>query len=138
MAASAFDEARLDVRVERDLRVTVTPARPTVGPGGEVEVEVTTVDQLGRPVAAELSIALVDRSLLRLFGDRLPPIGRFFYDQTRTGVRDGGEQTFRYEPATVPVPEAVVEDAEQQAAQLADAQGRVEAMRRARQSLPRP
>ena len=29
----------------------------------------TTVDQLGRPVAAELSIAVVDQSLLRLFGE---------------------------------------------------------------------
>ena len=46
----------------------------------------TTADQLGRPVAAELSLALVDLSLLRLFGDRMPPIGPFFYNQTRTGA----------------------------------------------------
>ena len=119
MAGTQFDEARLDVQVERDLRVTVAPTKP-VGRAraSEVEVEVTTVDQLGRPVAAELSLALVDRSLLRLFGDRLPPIGPFFYDQTRTGgVRDRGDQH-------VPLrsrrrcrwPEAVVEEAEQQAA----------------------
>ena len=36
MAPPALHEARLDVRVERDLRLTVTPKAPTVGPGGEV------------------------------------------------------------------------------------------------------
>ncbi len=125
MAPSAFHEARLDVRVERDLRVTIVPKSPTVGPGGEVEVEVGTTDQNGKPVAAELSIALVDRSLLRLFGDRLPPIDRFFYDQSRTSAfASQSSATFRYQPATVPVPEAVVEEAAQEAAQLADAAGR--------------
>ena len=132
MAPSAFHEARLDVRVERDLRVTLTPRAPAVGPGGEVEVEVTTTDQNGKPAAAELSIALVDRSLLRLFRDRLPTIDRFFYDQSRTSAFAAqSTHTFRYQPATVPVPEAVVEDAAQQAAQLADAQGRVEVLSRA-------
>ena len=88
MAPPALHEARLDVRVERDLRLTVTPKAPSVGPGGEVEVEVAATDQNGKPVAAEVSIALVDRSLLRLFADRLPTIDRFFYDQIADlGVR---------------------------------------------------
>ncbi|MDB5352628.1 MAG: large extracellular alpha-helical protein, partial [Planctomycetota bacterium] len=122
MAPSAFHEARLDVRVERDLRVSITPKVPNVGPGGEVEVEVATTDQNGRPVAAELSIALVDRSLLRLFADKLPTIDRFFYDQSRTSsFATESSATFRYNPATVPVPEAVVEEAAQQAAKQADA-----------------
>jgi TolA-binding protein len=79
MAGTRFHEARLDVRVERDLRVTVAPVKPAVGPGEAVEVEVTTADGLGRPVAAELSVALIDRALLRLYDDPLPPIGPFFY-----------------------------------------------------------
>jgi hypothetical protein len=78
MAENHFHRAQLDVRVERDLRVTIEPTEPAVGPGAEVEVRVTTTDQMGRPVAAELSLALVDRALLRLYGDRLPPIGPFF------------------------------------------------------------
>ena len=78
----------------------------------------TTVDQLGRPVAAEVALALVDRSLLRLFDDQLPPIGPFFYDQTRTGAfATEATNTFRDEPATLPVSEAVVEEAERLAAQ---------------------
>src|SRR5262249_27248017 len=78
-----------------------------------------------RPVAAELSIAMVDRSLLRLFQDRLPDIGAFFYNQTRTGAfASEATNTFRYEPRTVPVSQAVVEEAERAAAVSANAADR--------------
>ena len=66
MAKNELDQARLDVQVERDLKVEISVAKPSVGPGDPVDIDVTTVDQLGRPVAAELSIAVVDQSLLRL------------------------------------------------------------------------
>jgi len=117
MAGTRFDRASLDLKVGRDLDVSVTPTKGVVGPGEEVEVEVTTRDQLGRPVAAEVSIALVDRALLRLFNDNLPPIGPFFYGQTRTGAfATRATNTFRYQPPSVPVPEALVEEEEQEAA----------------------
>ena len=118
MVDDRFDQADLDIRVERDLRVTIKPLKPTVEPGGDVEVEVTTVDQLDRPVSAEVALALVDQSLLRLFNDKLPPIGPYFYDQTRTGAfSTEATNTFRDEPTTLPVSEAVVEEAERIAAQ---------------------
>ena len=121
MAPPALHEARLDVRVERDLKVTVSPKAPQVGPGGEVEVEVTATDQNGKPASAEVSLALVDRSLLRLFADRLPSIDGYFYNQSRTSAfATESTATFRYTPPTVPVPEAVVEAAAQEAAMLAD------------------
>jgi len=121
MVGTRFDRASLDLKVERDLKVSVTPVKGVVGPGEGVEVEVTTLDQLGRPVAAEVSLALVDRALLRLFRDPLPPIGPFFHGQTRTGAfATGATNTFRYQPASVPVPEAVVEEDEREAAVLAD------------------
>ena len=113
MTGEKFEHAAIDVRVERDLQVTLKPVKASVAPGEEVEVDVTTVDQLGRPVSAELSLALVDRSLLRIFGDKLPPIGPYFYDQTRTGsFETDSTNTFRYDPATTPVAQAVVEESE--------------------------
>jgi uncharacterized protein YfaS (alpha-2-macroglobulin family)/TolA-binding protein len=125
MAATRFHEAQMNLRVERDLRVEIKPRKGSVGPGEEVEVEVTTRDQLDRPVSAELSLALVDRALLRLYQDNLPPIDRFFYDQTRTGAfSTEATNTFRYEPATRPVSDAVVEEAERMLALEADAAGR--------------
>ncbi|MCA1686277.1 MAG: hypothetical protein LC745_09920, partial [Planctomycetia bacterium] len=123
MAGNRFDRARLDLKVKRDLVVTVSPAKRSVGPGEEVEVEVSTRDQLGRPVAAEVSLALVDRALLRLFHDNLPPIGPYFYGQTRTGAfATEATNTFRYQTASVPVPEAVVEEEERLASVVADAE----------------
>src|SRR4051812_50195031 len=86
MSGTRFHQARLDLRVERDLRVEIRPTQPTVGPGSEVEVEVRTADQLGHPVSAELSLALVDRALLRLYGDPLPAIGPYFHGQERRGA----------------------------------------------------
>ena len=101
MARNELDQARLDVQVERDLKVEIAVAKPAVAPGDSVEIDVTTVDQLGRPVPAELSIAVVDQSLLRLFNDSLPPIGPFFFGQTRTGAfATEATNTFRYAPAT--------------------------------------
>ena len=118
------DQARLDIQVDRDLRVTVTPARPIVGPGEPIELDVRAVDQLGRPASAELSIAMVDQSLLRLFRDPLPEIGPFFYNQTRTGAfGTEATNTFRYEPSTVAVSQAVVDEADRMAAVGANAIG---------------
>ncbi len=122
MNAQDFDEARLDFRVERDLRVSLKPIKGRVEPGEASEFEVTTEDQLGRPVAAELSVALVDKSLLRQFRDNLPPIGPFFYDQTRTDAfSTSSTNTFQYAPTTIPVSDAVVEEAERATALAANA-----------------
>jgi uncharacterized protein YfaS (alpha-2-macroglobulin family)/tetratricopeptide (TPR) repeat protein len=130
MAGTEFHQAALNVQVVRDLRVQIKPLRPSVGPGEEVEVEVTTLDQLDRPVAAELSLALVDQALLRLYNDNLPPIGPFFYDQARTGAfSTEATNTFAYRPPTKPVSEAVVEEQERSVAMLADADDRVKLRR---------
>jgi TolA-binding protein len=125
MWENKFDQAKLDLEVERDLRVTVAPVKPLVGPGETVELEVTTADQRGRPTAAELSISMIDRSLLRLYGDRMPPIASFFYNQTRTGAfLTEATNTFQYAPATVPVAQAIVDEAERTAAFAANMAGR--------------
>ncbi len=125
MSEGRFDEARLDVRVERDLRVALKPAKESVAPGEEVVVEVTTVDQLGKPVAAEVALALVDRSLLRQFLDQAPPIGPFFHGQTRTGsFVTRSSNPFRDEPPTRPVSTDVVEEAERQLAQATNELGK--------------
>lgn len=119
MAGARFDEASLDVRVERDLKVAIKPSKPKVGPGEGVEVEVTTTDQMGKPIAAEVSLALVDEALLRRFRDQNPPIGPFFYNQTRTNsFSTKATNTFKYQPPTVPVEQALV-DEQQRALALA-------------------
>ncbi|WP_337176859.1 MG2 domain-containing protein [Paludisphaera sp.] len=116
-----LDDARLDLYVDRELRVTVAPTKPQFGPGEPVEVDVTTVDQLGRPVVAELSLAVVDTALLRQFDGAMPGIGPYFLNRTRTGAfAVSSTNTFRYAPASTPVASAVVEAAERELAILAD------------------
>nr|WP_303652759.1 MG2 domain-containing protein [Paludisphaera mucosa] len=137
MWGDKLDSARLDVEVERELRVTVAPTKPQVGPGEPVEVDVTAVDQLGRPVAAELSLAVVDQALLRRFADPHPPIGRFFYDQARIGAfAVCSTNTFRYTPATTPVAQAIVDEADRKAAMVSNAESRAEVQRRLGEITP--
>ena len=55
----------------------------------------------------------------------MPPIAGFFYNQTRTGAfLTEATNTFRYAPATSPVAQAVVDEAERLAAVQANAAGR--------------
>ena len=99
MLGTQLEEARVDLKVDRELRVTLKALRPSVGPGEEVVVEVSTADQLGRPVAAEVSMAMVDRALLRIYAESSPPIGPFFHDRTRLGAfASGATNGFRYQP----------------------------------------
>ncbi|HEX8200475.1 MAG TPA: alpha-2-macroglobulin family protein, partial [Isosphaeraceae bacterium] len=95
-----------------------------------------TADQLGRPVAAELALALVDRALLRVYDDKLAPIGPFFYNQERTGAfTTESTAAFRYEPPTQPVAEAVVEEQERLAALAKDAEVLDESRRKAAEQV---
>lgn len=116
-----LDHATLDLMIDRDLQVLVEPTRAAVGPGEPIELAITTTDQIGRAVSAELSLAMIDAALLRLGVDPLPAIDYFFYDQTRVGAFAlQSTNGFRYEPATTAVSQAVVEEQEQAVARRAD------------------
>ena len=69
--------------VARDLRVELKPAAETALPGSEVELEVVTTDAQGRPVAGEVAVAMVQSSLLKLFGDRTPDLSATFWGMRR-------------------------------------------------------
>ncbi len=76
-------------QTERSLRVTITP-RPSQGtsysPGQRVEFAVHTADYKGRPVAAQLSLALVDAAVLALAQDANSTILDTFYADRELGV----------------------------------------------------
>ncbi len=73
-----------------------------------------------------------DQSSLRLYNDRLPEIGSFFYNQTRTGAfATQATNIFRYQPNTIPVPQAIVDDAERSAAMAANSAALGEVLRNA-------
>ena len=103
-----FHTASSPFTVERDLRVKIAVKRKGNGtkvrPGDDIEVTITTTDPQGRPVAAELSLAMVEQSLLERFASPLPGIGDFFRGGERQpAVRCTSSITFSYRPATQPI-----------------------------------
>jgi uncharacterized protein YfaS (alpha-2-macroglobulin family)/tetratricopeptide (TPR) repeat protein len=105
-----FHTASSPFTVERDLRIKIATKRKTKGegtkvrPGDDIEVTITTTDPQGRPVAAELSLAMVEQSLLERFASPLPGIGDFFRGGERVpAVRSTSSITFSYRPATQPI-----------------------------------
>ena len=75
---------------------------PIYEPGATAEVEVRATDQLGKPVKAEFSLALVDEALFAIYSDTLTPINDFFQQGSRreSAMRAASSCTFRYEPPT--------------------------------------
>ena len=76
-------EAQTEVVVLRHLDVSVDVQPPTALPGSEVEVTVTARDANGKPVKAELGVALVDETVFSVARDQAPPIRPYFYDRRR-------------------------------------------------------
>ncbi len=113
-----FHAASSPFSVERDLRVHVAVRRKEgaagpVLPGETVQVTVTTTDPEGRPVSAELSLAMVEQSLLERFAWPVPPIHEFFRGTPRQpAVRTTSSIVFSYRPATRPIPPQLLAEAD--------------------------
>lgn len=73
-----------------ELGVRLTPRSETVLPGAMAEVEVRTLDDEGRPTAADVALAVVDQAVLDLEPDRTPdPRPAFFgprWDAVQTAL----------------------------------------------------
>ncbi len=76
-------EAETEVVVLRHLDVTVAIEPAVALPGSDVEVTVTARDANGKPVKAELGVALVDETVYSVARDGAPPIRPYFYDRRR-------------------------------------------------------
>ncbi len=70
-------------------------------PGDALEVTVTTTDPQGKPLPAELSLAMIEQSLLNRFPWPVPPIHEFFRGEPREpAMRTEASITFACEPQT--------------------------------------
>ena len=68
--------------VKRELKVTITPSKETYAPGENATVDIVVTDQLGKPVKAELALALVNEALLDRYPDNTPRVLTFFQEGT--------------------------------------------------------
>jgi len=119
MAVAVMEEQKLrtagkEFTVERELVVSIKPAKEYHLPGEEAEVEILATDALGKPVKAELSLALIDEALFAIYPDNLQPITDFFQKGTHrdAAMRTTSSCTFRYQPATQQVIKEILEEAE--------------------------
>ncbi len=74
-------------QTEKALSVTITPDHRQASPGQRVSFQVHTSDSKGRPVAAEISLALVDAAVLALAQDQNASILDTFYADRELGVQ---------------------------------------------------
>ena len=66
--------------IRRELKVTITPSKETYAPGENATFDIAVTDQLGKPVKAELALALVNQALLDRFPDSTTDILTFFQE----------------------------------------------------------
>ena len=110
---NAFHQASKALAVLKELRVAIEPSKKELKPGEEVTLELTTTDQAGRPVAAELSLAVVDEALYARYRDTLPPLGEFFHQRRRGAFYvAAASSVFAYKAKTSEISEAILVEVE--------------------------
>ena len=100
-----FHEASSSFRVHRELLVDIAMKPKKKGaklrPGDEVEVTITTTDPQGKPVSAEVGLAMIEQSLLARYGQNVESIQDFFRSSPRvSAMRTTASITFNYRPST--------------------------------------
>lgn len=94
-------EAEDEVLVFKFLKVAVEADRAEYRPGDKASFTFRATDPKGKPVKTELSLAVVDRSLLEIAPDSGKDIKPFFYDQKRRrSVVTSSSLTFNYKART--------------------------------------
>jgi uncharacterized protein YfaS (alpha-2-macroglobulin family) len=72
---------------QQTLNVNVTTDKQTAGPGDKVTYTIVTKDQSGKPVSADVSLAVVDKAVLALAPSNSDSILKGFYPDTGLGVQ---------------------------------------------------
>ena len=110
---NAFHQASKALAVLKELRVAIEPSAKELKPGEEITVELTATDQAGRPVQAELSLAVVDEALYARYRDRLPPLGEFFHQRRRGEFYAAAASSiFAYKAIATEISEALLHEEE--------------------------
>lgn len=71
---------------QQELTIAVTPDQEQAGPRDELTYTIRTTDHAGQGVAAEVSLALVDKAVLTLVDDPNPTLRQAFYEKRPLGV----------------------------------------------------
>ncbi len=95
---------RLDVETKKkELNIDITTDKEKYAPGEKVTVRLSTKDWKGKPIPAELSLGVVDMSLLALSGFKKPDLIASFYSKRGLSVRTSNLLMYlidRYKPGS--------------------------------------
>jgi len=118
LAAVAIDGRELrtafkEFTVERELKIALKSLKDSFLPGEEGKVEIIVTDQTGKPVVAELSLALVNEALFAIYPDHTPGILDFFQKEARRHAefKAGATCGFHYDGTTRSVSKDVIAEA---------------------------
>ena len=95
-AVASFKIGYVELEVSNDekkINVSIETSSQRVHPRDSVSYGITTTDNAGRPLAAEVSLALVDMAVLTLADDTSPAPLKAFYNRRGIGVTTGATQT---------------------------------------------
>ncbi|GAB4145397.1 MAG: hypothetical protein Tsb009_17540 [Planctomycetaceae bacterium] len=113
MNGNRFHKAESEFLVKRKLNIALKTNAKTLKPGEELRVTITTTDSQGKPVSAELSLGLIEKSLLDYFGENQIEINTFFAGGYRQpSVRAFTSATFEYRPQTRGISQFLLAEAE--------------------------
>ena len=70
----------------KKIDVSLTTDKKKYGPGETVKVKLKAIDHKGNPVVSELSLSVVDMSVLALTGFQMPDVVKRFYSERGLGV----------------------------------------------------
>ncbi len=107
-----FHATQTDFLVERELQISLKPNKTTLGPGEELEVNLTVTDSQGRPVSAELSLALIQKNLLDYFGNGPAPIMAVYTGIRLPAMRVQTSTIFEYHPKARGISELLLAEEE--------------------------
>ncbi|MBN2441825.1 MAG: tetratricopeptide repeat protein [Spirochaetales bacterium] len=112
MNKNALVRAKHAFTVERQLNIIIKPRKSIFLPGEEAFVDILVTDHLGKPVEAELSLALVNEALLEQFKDPVSGIVSFFEEGAyrEAEMRTDSSCTFIYTPVTQSVNKELQEE----------------------------
>ncbi len=113
MDRNQFHAATSQFQVARKLNIVLKPAKQQLQPGEDLLLEIEVTDPEGKPVQAELSLAMVQTNLLNTFADVQGVIDEFFSTGRRqVSVRQSTSCTFRYRPQTRGVSQFLLAEAD--------------------------
>jgi TolA-binding protein len=123
-----FHQANVAFDVERELNIKLAtkqgsaerPGQPPA-PGDPLEVTVTTTDAQGKPIAAEVSLAMIEQALVDRFGSGNSIRNLFTGLRRQSAFRTTSSIVFGYHPRTMPIDRQLLAEADREAVAAAEA-----------------